>query len=98
MTQDERSLLLETAKHVAQIFQDRDDLVVGVTAALLDLYREEFVAGRQTKEAVVQRLEIQADVLKGLLGEKYLRALIRTLKEGQLDAANLLRIDPAGTA
>ena len=58
MTDDERELLAEIGKHLVQLFQDRDDLVVGVTAALLDLYREEFEAGRQSKETTLQRLTI----------------------------------------
>ena len=98
MTETERALLLETAKHVAQLFQDRDDFVVGVTAALLDLYREEFAEGRQTKADALQRLGAQADELKGQRGETYLRWLIQTLKDDRLNAANLFRIDAAGSA
>jgi hypothetical protein len=98
MTPDERALLLATATQVAQLFKDRDDLVIGVTAALLDLYREEFAAGRQTQSIVIQRLQIQADALRGQLGEKYLMALIRTLEQGQLNEAGLLRLVPYGTA
>jgi hypothetical protein len=98
MTENEHALLLETARRVVQLFDDRNDLVVGVTAVLLDLYRDEFAAGRQTKEAVIQRLQVQAEALKGLLGDRYLLALIQTLKEGKLDAAGLLRLHPLGTA
>ena len=78
--------------------RDRDDLVVGVTAALLDLYREEFEAGRQSKETTLRRLTIQANALTAKAGEKYLRALIQTLKENRLDAENLFRSRPAGSA
>ncbi len=98
MTDDERELLAEIGKHLVQLFQDRDDLVVGVTAALLDLYREEFEAGRQSKETTLQRLTIQANALTAKIGERYLRALIQTLKENRLDAENLFRSRPAGSA
>ena len=98
MTEDERALLAETAKHVLQLFQDRDDLVVGVTAAILDLYREEFAAGRQIKEQALQRLTLEADAQRGKRGEQYLRWLIQTLKSGQLDAASLFRDHSAGSA
>ena len=38
MTNNERQLLVDTAKFTHQLSKDRDDMLVGITAALLDLY------------------------------------------------------------
>ena len=35
MTQEERTLLVETAKFAHQLSKDRNDMLVGITAALL---------------------------------------------------------------
>jgi hypothetical protein len=94
MTEKERLLLTE----LIQLFQDRDDFVVGVTAALLDLYREEFAAGRQTLNDAITRLSAQRDALRDNLGEKYLTSLIQTLEDGQLNAAALARAPAQGSA
>lgn len=102
MTDKERLLLLETARHVTQLFGDRDDLIIGVTAAVLDLYRAQFLAGYDTKEAAIQRLRVQCDAIDQQVGDdsksRYLKALISALEKDALDAAALLRVPVAGTA
>ena len=47
MRHDESQLLVQTAKNTVQLFQDRDDMLVGITATLLDLYRVGFQHGQQ---------------------------------------------------
>lgn len=102
MTAEERALLIETAKEVARLFQERDDMIVGFTAAILDLYRSAFQAGHQTKEDAIGRLRAQRDDLdrktQAKLGTKMLGSIIATLENDQLDAAKLLREPPSGSA
>jgi hypothetical protein len=59
MTDDERTLLVETAKFTHQLASDRNDMLVGITAALLDLYRTAFQDGRDTKRDALTRLQMQ---------------------------------------
>jgi hypothetical protein len=102
MEDKERLLLIESAKEIFQLFNDRDDMVVGITAALLDLYRVDFSTGRQTKSEALLRLSTQRLDLEGRmprqLGAKYLGALIETLRDDKLDAAKLAREPAAGSA
>lgn len=102
MRHDESQLLVQTAKNTVQLFQDRDDMLVGITAALLDLYRVGFQHGQQTKEEALARLQMQSDFLekneprhRGVL---FLNALIVALRDEKLDASKLLREPPAGSA
>jgi hypothetical protein len=101
MTPDERALLLETANFTRQLASDRNDLLVGVTAALLDLYRIGFRGGSDTKIQALNRLQIQQDELtKGAagLGVTFLKYLADTLAADKLDAAKLYREPAAGNA
>jgi hypothetical protein len=102
MTNDERNLLIQTARSVAQLSSDRDDMVVGVTAILLDLYRVEFESGRQNQSEAIARLQIQRNELNLVephrFGVLFLEAVIAALRDGKLDAAKLMRSPPAGTA
>jgi hypothetical protein len=50
MAPEERQLLVETAKTVVGLFEDRDDMVVAITAVILDLYRIDFQRDHQTKQ------------------------------------------------
>jgi hypothetical protein len=102
MTDEERRLLTETARQVLQLFGNRDDMIVGITAALLDLYRMQFAAGLDTKDVALTRLRIQRDEINRLIHDgravKYLQSLIEALETDRLDAAKLLRESPAGSA
>lgn len=102
MDTNERALLLEVAKNTVQLFRDRDDMVVAVTAVLLDLYRIQFQNGAQTKADVLSRLQVQRDFLKNNEPQKrgvlFLSSLIETLQDDKLDAAKLLRLHPEGHA
>ncbi len=102
MTDDERKLLVEISKMALQLFGDRDDMVVGATVVLLDVYRTLFAAGADTKEEAVQRLKVQRDEIKRLVpgarATGYLQAFVQSLEEGKLDAAKLLREPPRGSA
>jgi hypothetical protein len=88
------------AESVVGLVNDRDDMVVGITAVLLDIYRTSIERGEQTEQDVLSRLSVQRDELQkaGGLGVKYLDALIAALRDGKLDAAKLIRQPAAGTA
>lgn len=102
MDPTERQALLESLRHIAQLFRDRDDMVIGLTAALLDLYRTSFANGHDTKAAAVTRLQAQLDQLKedspDQSGSLYLQSLLHTLEAEQLNAAKLAREAPQGRA
>jgi hypothetical protein len=101
MTTEERQLLLGTSKEMQGLFRDRDDMLIGITTALLDVYRVLFAAGRDTKDAALSRLRAQHDQLRqvvpGELGCKALQWLIDSLETDKLDAAKLLREPTAGS-
>ena len=61
MTDNEHELLSETAKHVMELFDNRDDMLIGLVAAIVDLYRIAFDAGVNTKEAALTRLRTQQE-------------------------------------
>ncbi len=102
MNELERKLLLATAKDMVGLFQDRDDLLVGLVAALLDVYRTLIAAGIDTKDSALVRLAAQREqitsVIPGATGVKSLQWLIGSLETGKLDAAKLYREPTAGTA
>jgi hypothetical protein len=102
MTDNEAKLLSATADQVARLFSERDDLIVGITTAFLDLYRAIFAARLDTKDAVLARLHAQLDDMRRLAssdhGGRYLRSLIESLETDRLDAAKLLREPPVGSA
>jgi hypothetical protein len=100
MTSDERALLIETAKFTHYLSQNRNDMLVGVTAALLDLYREDFKNGTDTKTAALARLRLQREQLAsvGGVGTEFLQYLMGSLEADKLDAAKLYRDVPAGSA
>jgi len=95
-------LLRELAEANISLHQDRDDMVVGITASLLDLYRISIENGHQTKEEAVARLTAQKRWLEkeisGQVGAKFLSFLIGTLANDKLDAASWMRTPPAGSA
>lgn len=98
----QRLLLIETVKEVRQLFGDRDDMVIGVTAAFLDLYRVLFAAGLDMKELALARLQTQHDEINRLIpsgnAARYLSALIEALETDRLNAAKLMRTPAAGSA
>jgi hypothetical protein len=102
MTPAQVLLLSATGQKVLQLFGDRDDLVVGITAVFLDLYRVMFTAGFDSKNAALSRLKAQYADLEGQIPggrvSKYLDALIAALEADRLDAAKLLREPVVGSA
>jgi hypothetical protein len=83
---------------LAEMVAERNDMVVGVTAALLDLYRVQFDAGKDSKHAAIVRLKLQVhDLEKKAPGAyaRYLQSLIQSMETGKLDAAKLFR-EPVG--
>jgi hypothetical protein len=101
MTQDERALLLEIAKFTNELANNRNDMLVGVVAAILDLYRTDFREGKDTKQDAINRLRLQQEVLaekENGLGNLFLKWLSDTLETDRLDAAKLYRDPPAGSA
>jgi hypothetical protein len=99
MTPQERQLMVETAKELRRLYRERNDLVLGVTAALLDVYRGRFQSGHDTKGEAVQRLTMQLKAFgrrRDRLGTIFLGLLIQTLRNDQLNAAKLLRETPMG--
>ena len=102
MTDNERNLLLAAADGVAELSRNRDDMIVGIAAAILDLHRLLIQSGHQTKQAALDRLTVQKDELVRVspnqMGAAFLQSLIATLADDKLDAARWLRLPPAGTA
>jgi hypothetical protein len=102
MTNEERQLLVALGDEIIELKQSRSDMVIGITAALLDLYRISIQKGEQTKDDAVARLTAQKEWLakevQGKVGAEFLEFLIATLVTGKLDAAAWLRQRPAGSA
>ena len=100
MTEDERGLLRAMAAEMVRFQNERNDMIVAITAILLDLYRSGFTAGHQTKIDVVTRLQAQLSDLevKGGMGAQMLQSVIQTLESDLLDAAKILREPAAGHA
>jgi hypothetical protein len=101
MTDEERQLLIGMSTEVVHLFGDRDDFLVGFTAAILDLYRVIFSAGLDTKNAAVPRLRTQVDQLHQVangLGSISLKWIADSLENEKLDAAKLLRERSVGSA
>jgi hypothetical protein len=90
MTEGEQKLLRAASEAIMQLVRDRDDMVAGFTAVLLDLYQVELQEGRQTKAEVLFRLQVQRDRLaqrsarKGVL---VLDSLIPTVESAQVQSA-----------
>ncbi len=101
MTDDERTLLIETAKFITELTKNRNDMLVGITATLLDLYRTDFRDGRDTRQDALRRLQIQQQELSasaGGVGDIFLKYLSDTLATDKLDAAKLYRDPAVGSA
>ena len=102
MTESERQLLAECGKEIVELYGSRNDMVVGITAALLDIHRVLIQAGHQSKQDVIDRLTVQKNAILGhspkQLGALLLQSLIDTLADDTLDAAKLLREPAAGSA
>lgn len=98
----ERQLLVELGDHVQELTRNRDDMVVGIVAAILDLYRISIERGEQTKHDAVARLSAEKAWLEmevpGQVGAKFLDFLIATLATDKLNASDWLRGSPAGNA
>ena len=67
MTNEERQLLLGLTQEIQRLFRERDDMIVGITATLLDLYRMLFATGADTKEVALGRLRAQHDQILQLV-------------------------------
>ncbi|MGA9308717.1 MAG: hypothetical protein WBW31_25205 [Candidatus Sulfotelmatobacter sp.] len=102
MTREEGLLLTATAEHVAELFDNRDDMLIGLAAAILDLYRALFEAGADTKQAALARLRTQQEQLMRVLpegrGSKSLKWIADSLENEKLDAAGLFRARAVGSA
>jgi hypothetical protein len=102
MTPDERFLLTSTGEQVVELVANRDDMLIGFAAAILDLYRVLFESGTDTERAALARLRAQQDQLTtavpGGRGSKALKWIADSLENGTLNAAELFRASPAGSA
>jgi hypothetical protein len=91
MTEDEQKLLRTASEAIMQLIRDRDDMVAGLAAVFLDLYRVEVQEGRQARAEVLFRLQIQRDRLAQRsarqTGVKFLDSLIQTVEGAQLQSA-----------
>jgi hypothetical protein len=98
----ERQLLLDAVGDVAELGKDRDDLLIGLVAGLLDLYRALFSAALDAKADALLRLKVQQnEILQAVpdgRGSNSLKWLIQSLENERLDAAALLRMPVAGSA
>jgi hypothetical protein len=102
MTEDERSLLLSTAEQTVELVANRDDMLIGFAAVILDLYRVLFGAGTDTQQAALTRLRAQQDQLATAVpegrGSKALKWIADSLETDTLNAAELFRVPPVGSA
>jgi hypothetical protein len=91
MTEDEQTLLQPACEAIMQLIRDRDDMVAGLTAVFLDLYRVEFQESRHAKAEALLRLQIQRDRLAQhsarQIGVMFLDSLIQTVEKAQLQPA-----------
>jgi hypothetical protein len=91
MTEDEQTLLQTASEAIMQLIRDQDDMVTGLTAVFLDLYRVEFQEGRHAKAEALLRLQIQRDRLAQhsarQIGVMFLDSLIQTVEKAQLQPA-----------
>jgi hypothetical protein len=91
MTEDEQTLLQTACEAIMQLIRDRDDMVAGLTAVFLDLYRVEFQESRHAKAETLLRLQIQRDRLAQhsarQIGVMFLDSLIQTVEKAQLQPA-----------
>jgi hypothetical protein len=97
VTDAERQLLSATAQQVRQLFSERDDLLIGITAVILDLYQTAYTAGADRKRAAVARLRTQHAHLRETVpdtGGVFLQRLIDALEARKLDATRLLGETP----
>jgi hypothetical protein len=92
--QDENDLLKATSEAIMQLARDRDDILAGFTAVLLDLYRVQFQEGHQTKPEALLRLQIERDFLARhsphQKGVKFLDAMLKSVETLHLQPAKPL--------
>ena len=91
----------ELVEAVMQLFSDRNDMVVGIVATFIDIYKNQMQMTGRHQAHIIASLQLQLDHCAKYpheYGTKFLGALIQALKEDKLDAAKLLREAPAGTA
>jgi hypothetical protein len=96
-----RKFAIESHSETAELQGHINDVVVGMTAIILDLYRTMFQLNLDTKAEALSRLSIQEKELRDHaagLGAIFLNYVINNLKSGKLDAASLTREPPAGSA
>lgn len=102
MLEVERQAFMKLVENVEELGRNRDDMLIGIVAALLDLYRSSIERGDQTKDDAVARLTAQKDWLakeiQGQVGALFLEFLIATLRADKLDAAKWLRQPTVGSA
>jgi hypothetical protein len=82
MNEDEQRLLRAASEVIMQLLRDREDMLAGFGAVLLDLCQDEFQDGRQTKAEVLFRLQITRDHLAQQSARKgviFLDSLIQTI-------------------
>jgi hypothetical protein len=91
MTEEEQKLLQTACQAIMQLIRDQDDMVAGLTAVFLDLYRVEFQEGRQAKAEALLRLQIKRDSLAQhsgrQIGVMFLDLLIQAVEKAQLQPA-----------
>lgn len=100
MNDVERLLLTETTKDTQQLFKDRNDMLIGFAAVVLDLYRQQFKEPND-KSAAISRLKIQLAQLESISGKPGATALswlISNLENDKLNAAAWLSEPVRGNA
>jgi hypothetical protein len=101
MANQERQALLHAINSITELEKDRDDLLIGVTAVLLDIYRVLFNSAVDVKQDAMTRLHVQHQQLAEAIPPRDCQSLtwlIESLEEDKLDAARLLRMPIAGSA
>ncbi len=80
MTDEERQLLENTARSLLHVMEEQKELVSGMEAALLEIYRAQFTTDHRKHETLA-RLKLSLKVLEAEgRGANFLREFIRKLE------------------
>lgn len=80
MTDEERQLLENTARSLLRVIDQQKDTVIGMEAALLEIYRAQFTSDHRRHETLA-RLKLSLKVLEAEgRGANFLREFIRKLE------------------
>jgi len=80
MTDEERQLLENTARSLLLVIEQQKDVIAGIEAALLEIYRAQFSTDHR-KQEILARLQLSLKMLEAEgHGAEFLREFIRKLE------------------